>query len=99
MTYDTAGQLLTASDPAGNQISFNYADNFFVDNGSNPPQTYTPSAPTDAFPKTITLPIIGAATFGYYIYSGQLAVSTDQNSNNTYTHFHDPLIPPTTTSA
>src|SRR5712692_5620755 len=107
MTYDTAGQLLTATDPAGNQTSFNYADNFFVDNGSNPLQTYTPLAPTDAFPKTITLPIIGAATFGYYIYSGQLAVSTDQNSNTSYSHFQDslsrltsaygPLVPGSTT--
>jgi len=70
MTYDTAGQVQTAKDAALNQTSFDYTDNYFTDNGSNPPQPYTPAHPTDAFPKTVTLPMIGAATFGYYIYSG-----------------------------
>jgi RHS repeat-associated protein len=87
MTYDTAGQLLTAKDPAGDITSFDYTDNYFTDNGSNPPQPYTPAHPTDAFPKTVTPPMIGATTLGYYIYSGQGAFSTDQNGNNSYTHF------------
>jgi RHS repeat-associated protein len=87
MTYDTAGQLLSVKDPVGNTTSFDYTDNYFTDNGSNPPQPYSPAHPTDAFPKAVTPPMIGATTFGYYIYSGQGALSTDQNGNNSYTHF------------
>jgi len=98
MTYDTAGQVLTAKDPAGNSTSFSYADNYLVDSGSspsNPPATYQSSAPTDAFPTMVTLPITGAMNYGYYIYSGQLAVATDQNGNSSYSHFQDLLSRPT----
>jgi len=98
MTYDTAGQVLTAKDPVGNSTSFSYADNYFIDSGSspsNPPPTYQSSAPTDAFPTTVTLPISGAMNYGYYIYSGQLAVATDQNGNSGYSHFQDLLSRPT----
>jgi RHS repeat-associated protein len=87
LTYDTAGQVKTVKDPALNQTSFDYTDNYFTDNGSNPPAPYTPAAPTDAFPKTITPPLNGAVTLGYYFYNGAAAKSTDQNSNNSYTHF------------
>jgi RHS repeat-associated protein len=94
MTYDTAGQLQTSTDPSQNTTSFSYSDNYFVDSGSspsNPPSTYTPSAPTDAFVTTVTLPVSGTMTYGYYIYSGQLAVATDQNLNSSYNHFQDSL--------
>ena len=87
MTYDTAGQLMTLKDPLNNQTSFDYTDNYFTDNGSNPPQAYAPANPTDAFPKTVTPPLNGAITFGYYFYSGQMASSKDQNLNSGYTHF------------
>jgi RHS repeat-associated protein len=90
MTYDTAGQLQTVKDPLNNQASFSYADNFLDDDGSNPPShTHTSSAPTDAFATTITPPLNGAMTSKYYYYSGQLALSTDQNNNTSYSHFQD----------
>jgi RHS repeat-associated protein len=94
MTYDTAGQLQTSTDPSQNTTSFSYTDNYFVDSGSspsNPPSTYTPSAPTDAFVTAVTLPVSGTMTYGYYIYSGQQAVVTDQNGNSSYSHFQDSL--------
>lgn len=97
MTYDTAGKMLTAKDAALNQTSFSYADNFFVDNGSNPPQPFSPTNPTDAFVTSITSPSIGAATMGYYVYAGRLAVMTDQNGNNSYNHYLDPFGRATTT--
>jgi len=87
MTYDTAGQLQTAKDPAGNQTSFSYTDRYYQDNGSNPPATYTSSVPTDAFVTTVTPPLNGPVTSGFYFYTGQGALSTDQNGNNSYTHF------------
>ncbi len=93
MTYDTAGQLQTLKDPKLNQTNFSYTDNFYTDNSSDPvkPKAYSSTAPTDAFVTKVTPPLIGAANFGYYIYSGQLATSTDQNSNDAYTHFQDSL--------
>jgi RHS repeat-associated protein len=90
MTYDTAGQLQTVKDPLNNQTTFSYADNYLDDDGSNPPShTHPSSAPTDAFPTTITPPLNGALTSKYYYYSGQRALSTDQNNNTGYSHFQD----------
>ncbi|HEV2489118.1 MAG TPA: RHS repeat-associated core domain-containing protein [Candidatus Acidoferrales bacterium] len=95
MTYDTTGQVLSVTDPAGNVRTMNYADNFYNDNGANPPSSYTPSAPANAYLKSINLPIIGAQTFGYYFGTGQLAMSTDQNSATTYRHYVDSFSRPT----
>jgi RHS repeat-associated protein len=96
MTYDTAGQLQTAKDPAGNQTSFSYTDRYYQDNGSNPPAPYTSSVPTDAFVTTVTPPLNGPVTSGFYFYTGQGAAATDQNSNSVYAHF-DSIGRPTTT--
>ncbi len=91
MTYDTAGQLQTVTDPLNNATSYSYTDNFLTDNNANPPAPYSSSVPTDAFVTTVTLPASGTLKYGYYYYSGQAAVSTDQNGNKSYSHFYDSL--------
>ena len=98
MTYDTTGQVLTQTDPAGNVTQFGYADNFFNDsgNGSNP-TGYTAPALTNAYLTSVTLPIIGAKSFGYYYGSGKEAEETDQNSALTAYHFYDQDDRPTAT--
>ena len=94
MTYDTAGQLQTITDPLQNKATLGYGDNFFVDSGSapsNPPATYSSSVPTDAYVTSFSLPVGGSLSYGYYYYSGQLAVSSDPNGNSGYNHFQDSL--------
>jgi RHS repeat-associated protein len=87
-TYDTTGQRLTTTDPAGNVVMFGYTDNYFTDNGANPPQAFTSAAPTNAFVTKITDPILGAAgTYGYYVQTGEPALSADQNGGNSYAHY------------
>ena len=93
MTYDTTGQVRSVTDPKGNSTSLDYSDNFY--NDANPPSSYTPPAPTNAYLKTATLPIIGAETFGYYFGTGQMAISTDQNDQTTTNHFIDSFSRPT----
>lgn len=90
LTYDTVGNVLSQKDPAGNITTDSYADRYFNDTGSGV-QAYTPPAPTNAYATTITVPIIGAETFGYYYGSGKRAFGTDQNAATTYSHFVDPL--------
>jgi RHS repeat-associated protein len=93
MTYDTAGQVRTVTDPLNNQTGFSYTDNFYDDNGATPPASHAALGyPTDAYVTTVTLPASGSLQYGYYYYSGQLAVSTDQNSNSSYNHFQDSLL-------
>ncbi len=90
MTYDTAGQLQTAKDPNGNMTTFSYTDKFYDDNGSNPPAAHPAlSYPTDAYVTSVTLPVSETLNNGYYYYSGQRAIATDQNNNNSYSHFQD----------
>ena len=98
-TYDTTGQVLTGTDPAGNMTTYSYTDSFFNDNGSNPPQAYTSATPTNAYPTKITLPIVNGVAMsvsaGYYFGSGQRALLTDVNNNTAYYHFVDPFDRPT----
>ena len=68
-----------------------YSDSFYNDNGSNPPQTYTPTQATNAYLTQLTLPLIGTASSGYYFNTGKLAASTDQNSASSYQHYIDSL--------
>ncbi|HKV28028.1 MAG TPA: hypothetical protein VJN90_07130, partial [Candidatus Acidoferrales bacterium] len=89
--YDTTGQVTEEIDPAGHVTGYGYSDNFYSDNGSNPPGTYSPTKPTNAYVTTITEPIIGTAHVGYYYGSGAQALSTDQNGATTYDHFMDPF--------
>jgi RHS repeat-associated protein len=95
MTYDTTGQVLSITDPNNNAATMSYTDSFYQDNNENPPASYTPSAPTNAFLTTLTLPIIGAQTFGFYYGTGQQALSTDQNGATTYYHAYDSFSRPT----
>jgi len=98
--YDTTGQLRSDQDPAGNQTTYSYADNFFKDVGdgpSNPPQAYTPAGQTNSYVTTITAPLIPTSTLGYYYGTGQIAKSTDPNGATTTSHFFDPMARPTST--
>jgi hypothetical protein len=78
-SYDMTGQVLQATDSAGNSTSYGYADSFFDDNGSNPPQSHSLSQATNAYVTSVTLPIIGTEIFGYYYGSGKSASATDLN--------------------
>ena len=97
MTYDTAGQVQTIKDGNANTTSLSYADNFYDDNGSTPPGSHSALGyPTDAFVTSVTLPVSGNLSYGYYFYTGQLAASADRNGNITggvasYNHFQDSL--------
>jgi len=87
LTYDTTGQVLRVADSSGT-TTFNYADNYFKDNGSGPPTTAcNPSSPTNAFPTTVTLPNSDTIKRGFYCNTSELAESTGQNGNSTYYHY------------
>lgn len=103
MTYDMTGQVKTSTDFNRNTTQFDYTDNFYTDpgDGQNPTvKSVTPS--TNAYIKTITYPTVYSGTFtktiGYYWGTGQVALSTDENSNTSYLHFNDPLNRPTSTA-
>lgn len=89
--YDTTGQITEQIDPAGNTTGYGYADNFYNDNGSNPPASYAPNQKTNAYVTSVTPPIIGTEHIGYYYGSGSQALLTDQNGATTYDHFMDPF--------
>ncbi len=89
--YDTTGQPIQETDPAGNTTCYDYTDNFFTDNGSNPPKTFTAPQPTNTYLTGITRPVIGKESRGYYFGSGKEAFFTDQNGSTTYSHYIDPL--------
>lgn len=98
MTYDTTGQALSVKDPNTNVTSFNYADIFYndaADAGSiaNPPATYTPLNPTNAYLTSVTPPVssAGTTTFGYYFGTGKRAQAKDGNNADSYSHFVDLL--------
>jgi len=95
MAYDETGQMVSVTDSNNNTTSMSYTDNFYNDNDANPPSSYSPSGPTNAYLTQATLPIIGAETFGYYYGSGQLAYSKDQNGQTTYQHYYDDFDRPT----
>ena len=94
--YDTTGQVTEKIDPAGNPTQYGYTDNYYDDNGSNPP-ILVGGQPTNAYVTSVTQPIIGTAHIGYYYGSGNQALSTDQNGATMYDHFMDPLDRPTET--
>lgn len=91
LTYDTTGQVRSVTDPNGNATSISYTDAYFADNGANPPQSYTPTQATNAYPTQVTFPLVGAASFGYYFNSGKRASATDQNAATSYQHYLDSL--------
>lgn len=87
LAYDTTGQALSARDSNGNQTSFSYADNYYTDNGSNPPSLFTPPQLTNAFVTKVTNALNNSATLGYYYASGSSATTQDENGANSYFHF------------
>jgi RHS repeat-associated protein len=90
MAYDATGQIVQTTDPHLNTTTISYADNFYSDNSSNPPAAYTPSTATNAYQSSVTAPLIGTSTYGYYFGTGKRAFSVDANGASTYYHYVDP---------
>jgi RHS repeat-associated protein len=92
-TYDTTGQVLSSTDPAGNTTNYSYGDVFFTD--GYPAQSYFPPTPTNAYLTGVQLPPVNGVTMtlslGYYYGSGKRAISTDVNGQSTYFHFVNPI--------
>ncbi len=89
--YDTTGQVIRVIDPVSNSTTFAYADNFFNDNGSDPPSAHAAlPKPTNAYVTSVT-DKIGTTSMGYYFGSGKPALATDYNSATTYSHYLDPF--------
>jgi RHS repeat-associated protein len=93
--YDTTGHVYQETDPNGNVTKYGFTDNFYADNGSDPSPSYTPSKSTNAYVTSITQPIIGTSTFGYFYGSGNQAIATDANGAKAYSHNMDVLDRPT----
>jgi RHS repeat-associated protein len=97
MTYDTTGQIASATDANGHASTFSYTDNFYNDAGdATSPVAFSPSKPTNASVKTITKGGL-TSTVGYYWGTGRRALVTDPNNQTTFYHFYDSLNRPTST--
>ena len=95
--YDTTGNVTTSTDSNNNPTTYIYTDNFFTDSGDgSSPVPFTPPAPTNAYPKSVTQGSL-VNTFGYYWGKGQKALSTDPNLQTTQSHFYNSLDRPTST--
>ena len=59
--YGTTGQVTKVTDPKGNNTLYSYSNNFFTDASPalEPPASYTPLTPTNAYRTRITLPVSG----------------------------------------
>jgi len=92
-TYDMTGQLRQSTDPTGQTTTYSYADNFFNDSDpvTDPPPTYTPSSPTNAYLTQVTLPLTGTRAYGYYWGTGKQVYSQDQNGHRSYMHYTDSM--------
>ncbi len=95
VTFDTTGQELSVTDPAGHGTAIAYNDKYYIDNGTTTPSSYSPSGTTHAYPTQITPPIGGTITHGYFFGTGQPALTTDQNGNTWHTDYFDALSRPT----
>jgi RHS repeat-associated protein len=84
-TYDETGQMLSVTDPNGNQTQYSYADNF-----DSPP-----SSSTNSYLTKITQPptngVAHIESFKYAFSDGQLISSTDQNNLSTNYLYNDSL--------
>jgi len=90
LSFDTTGQITKSLDPKSNPTSYSYADKFYSDNNANPPATYTPATPTNAYVTGVTTGL-GTESFGYYFGSGNRTFYTDLNNKTSYWHFVDPF--------
>ena len=102
MTYDITGQLTMSYDGNNNETTYSYSDNFYTDNGNTSGlSSYTPSTATNAYLTSKTeaygTSVAEAFAYGYYWGTGQMALSTDPNSQTTYYHFYDSENRPTAT--
>ena len=95
--YDSTGQVTQETDPYGNVTKYGYGDKYYSDNGTDSLTSYSPSKPTNAYVTSMTQPIVGATTSGYYYGSGKQAFTTDPNAVSEYFHFVDPFDRPTET--
>jgi RHS repeat-associated protein len=93
--YDSTGQVTKKTDPDGNVTTYGYGDSFYSDNGANPPTSYTPGQPTNAYLTSLTQPLIGTSASAYYYGSGKQAFATDPSAVSAYFHFVDPFDRPT----
>lgn len=94
LNYDTTGQITQISDALGNATTLGHADKFYVDSNpaQNPPSTVSaPNGPTNAYLTQVTVPLIGASSYGYYLGSGKQAFSVDPNGADSYSHYLDSL--------
>lgn len=100
--YDTTGQVIRVRDANQNCTAYEYDDQFYTDNGANPPLSVPPpSLPTNAHLTRVTYPAVNGIaleeSYGYYIGSSKTARATDANSQSTFYHFEDPLDRATST--
>jgi RHS repeat-associated protein len=100
LAYDMTGQVTSSTDPAQNQTTYSYQDNFYNDTGDGPshaPSPYSPPTATNAYLTKVSPPLIPASTLGYYFGTGQSALSTDANGVSNYQHYFESMSRPTST--
>jgi RHS repeat-associated protein len=92
LTYDETGNVLSATDPNNNTISYAYGDNFYSD-ASSPVRfssaLYLYSSGTNAYVTSATYPVVGTENYGYYFGDGRIAYKTNQNAETVTTHYLD----------
>jgi hypothetical protein len=93
LCHDTTGRVTQETDPNGNVTTYAYTAKFYSDNGTDSLTSYSPAKPTNAYATSITRPLIGATTIGYYYGSGKQAFYTSPNGVSEYAHFIDPFDP------
>ena len=90
--FDETGQVTSATDPRSNTTSYSHADSFTSINGA-PPSGKT----TNAYLTQVTMPrtnpgnVSHVEKFTYQYSDGQLASSSDQNSQTTSYYYNDDL--------
>lgn len=89
--YDTTGQLRKTEDALAKATMFTYADNFYSDNGQNPPAAFSPQGVTNAYLTKVSLATGDSISAGYYFGSGKKALASDLNQAVAYSHFADDL--------
>jgi RHS repeat-associated protein len=94
-TYDESGQVTSMTDPNGHTTTYSHLDSYVSGEG-------TPSRQSDAYLTRIVRPNTGPSNsighvqnFTYRYKDGQLATSSDENSNTTAYFYNDSLLRPT----